>query len=130
MSFIDSLSSNFKNSLSGKTKFTYFGIGAYPVEFNRRIHGPYDPARFYGKPVTPFGQVKIGELPAWLSRRSLNPVAMSRAVSRGYWRWFHKYVAVRYGTAAPYVQFAVGLSALFYCINYKTIRLHSQAKYH
>ncbi|OQV11613.1 hypothetical protein BV898_14111 [Hypsibius exemplaris] len=48
----------------------------------------------------------------------------------GYWRWFHKYVAVRYGTAAPYMQFAVGLSALFYCINYKTIRLHSQAKYH
>ncbi|OWA51420.1 putative ATP synthase subunit f, mitochondrial [Hypsibius exemplaris] len=79
---------------------------------------------------TPFGQVKIGELPAWLSRRSLNPVAMSRAASRGYWRWFHKYVAMRYGTAAPYVQFAVGLSALFYCINYKSIRLHSQAKYH
>ncbi|OWA53751.1 hypothetical protein BV898_18173 [Hypsibius exemplaris] len=62
-------------------KFTYFGIGAYPVEYNRRIHGPYDQARFYGKPDTPFGQVKIWELPAWLSR-SLNPVAMSRAVSR------------------------------------------------
>ncbi|OQV11590.1 hypothetical protein BV898_14089 [Hypsibius exemplaris] len=47
-----------------------------------------------------------------------------------YWRSFHKYVAVRYGTAAPYVQFAVGLSTLFYCINYKTIRLFSHAKYH
>ncbi|OWA54728.1 putative ATP synthase subunit f, mitochondrial [Hypsibius exemplaris] len=99
-------------------KHTYFGIGAYPVEFNRRIHGPYDPPA-YTETDTPFGQVKIGMLPAWLSRRSLNPVAMSRAVSRGYWRWFHKYVAVRYMTAAPYVQFAVGLSAPFYCINYK-----------
>jgi len=26
-----------------------FGIGEYPAEFNAKVHGPYDPARFYGK---------------------------------------------------------------------------------
>jgi Mitochondrial F1F0-ATP synthase, subunit f len=26
-----------------------FGIGEYPPEFNPKVHGPYDPARFYGK---------------------------------------------------------------------------------
>lgn len=25
------------------------GIGEYPAEYNPSIHGPYDPARFYGK---------------------------------------------------------------------------------
>lgn len=24
-------------------------IGDYPVEYNPSIHGPYDPARYYGK---------------------------------------------------------------------------------
>ena len=23
--------------------------GNYPVEYNRAIHGPYDPSRYYGK---------------------------------------------------------------------------------
>lgn len=25
------------------------GFGEYPAEYNPKIHGPYDPARFYGK---------------------------------------------------------------------------------
>ncbi len=24
-------------------------FGNYPAEYNRAVHGPYDPARFYGK---------------------------------------------------------------------------------
>lgn len=27
----------------------YFGVGHYPKEYNPRVHGPYDPSRFYGK---------------------------------------------------------------------------------
>ena len=26
-----------------------WGIGAYPVEYSRPVHGPYDPSRYYGK---------------------------------------------------------------------------------
>lgn len=25
------------------------GFGDYPAAYNAKIHGPYDPARFYGK---------------------------------------------------------------------------------
>lgn len=25
------------------------GFGDYPAEYNAKVHGPYDPARFYGK---------------------------------------------------------------------------------
>lgn len=24
-------------------------IGDYPIEYDRKLHGPYDPARYYGK---------------------------------------------------------------------------------
>lgn len=25
------------------------GFGEYPADYNPKVHGPYDPARFYGK---------------------------------------------------------------------------------
>lgn len=25
------------------------GFGDYPAEYNPKVHGPYDPARYYGK---------------------------------------------------------------------------------
>ncbi|CAA9993095.1 unnamed protein product [Nesidiocoris tenuis] len=58
-------------------------IGDYPAEYNPRIHGPYDPARFYGKPDTPFGQVKLGDLGSWLARRNKSPQAIAGVFSRG-----------------------------------------------
>lgn len=30
------------------------GFGDYPAEYNPKVHGPYDPARFYGKREFPF----------------------------------------------------------------------------
>jgi len=38
------------------------GIGDYPAEYNPKVHGPYDPARYYGTPDKPFGQLKLGEV--------------------------------------------------------------------
>lgn len=38
------------------------GFGCYPEWYNRAVHGPYDPARYYGPKDTPFGQVKLSEL--------------------------------------------------------------------
>jgi len=37
-------------------------IGDYPAEYNPKVHGPYDPARYYGTPDTPFSQLKLGEV--------------------------------------------------------------------
>ena len=36
---------------------------------------------------TPFGQVKLGELPGWLLSSSKNPLDFPRMVARGWWRW-------------------------------------------
>ena len=33
------------------------GFGELPKEYNKAVHGPYDPAIFYGKKDTPLGQV-------------------------------------------------------------------------
>merc|ERR1711862_96015 len=68
-----------------------FGIGELPKEYNIKVHGPYDPATYYGPKDTPLGQVKVKELPGWLARRGKSPIAIGRAMSRAHWRWAHKY---------------------------------------
>merc|ERR1711913_77900 len=74
-----------------------FGIGELPKDYNPKVHGPYDPAIYYGPRDKAFGDVKISELPGWLARRSKTPVGMGRAMSRAYWRWSHKYVLPKVG---------------------------------
>lgn len=29
-------------------------FGDYPAEYNPKVHGPYDPARYYGKGMTDY----------------------------------------------------------------------------
>lgn len=151
-------------------------FGDYPAEYDAKIHGPYDPARYYGKrklnfmftieillkcimPLhnhdhkpdkkiemfcpfnlcshlifylkllsnqrnladTPFSQVKVGEIGAWLSRRDKNPRALVAAVSRAWWRWNHKYVLPKRGGIAPFFQLVTASMAFFYVINYGKI---------
>jgi hypothetical protein len=33
------------------------GLGELPKEYNKAVHGPYDPAVFYGKKDVPLSQV-------------------------------------------------------------------------
>ncbi|OQR75593.1 mitochondrial ATP synthase F chain-like [Tropilaelaps mercedesae] len=105
-------------------------IGDYPIEYNRKVHGPYDPARYYGKPDTPLSEVRISELGAWLNRRNKTPQAMVAACSRAYWRWQHKYLLPRYTTFAPIAQALVASSLFFYYINYSKLQVHRKYKYH
>ncbi|XP_021695303.1 putative ATP synthase subunit f, mitochondrial [Aedes aegypti] len=35
-------------------------FGDYPAKYNPKIHGPYDPVRYYGKPDTPGEVDRIG----------------------------------------------------------------------
>ena len=58
-------------------------LGNLPPGYNKAVHGPYDPAVFYGKQDIPLSQVKVYQLPAWLARRQFyNPIAYGRALSR------------------------------------------------
>merc|ERR1712018_884221 len=109
---------------------TMFGLGELPKEYNKAVHGPYDPAVFYGKPDTPLAQVKLGELPGWLGRRSKNPVDWGRACSRAYWRFLHKYAFPRNSGLTPIIQMSAMTIALFYCMNYDKFKHHRNFKYH
>merc|ERR1712242_266050 len=101
-----------------------FGLGELPKEYNLKVHGPYDPATYYGPKDTPLGQVKVKELPGWLARRGRSPIAMGRAMSRAHWRWAHKYwLPVRAGVAGP-IQFGMAASAFFYFLNYAKMVHH------
>nr|ACO15294.1 ATP synthase subunit f, mitochondrial [Caligus clemensi] len=106
------------------------GLGELPAEYNRAVHGPYDPAVYYGKKDTKFGDVKLKELPSWLSRRSFSPVAMGRAMSRGYWRWAHKFYFPRNAGAAAIIQVIAATSLVSYIVNFKRISHHKNRKYH
>uniref|UniRef100_A0A336JVX2 CSON009990 protein n=1 Tax=Culicoides sonorensis TaxID=179676 RepID=A0A336JVX2_CULSO len=105
-------------------------FGDYPAEYNPKVHGPYDPARYYGKPDTPFSQVKLSELGEWFSRRNKSPQAVAGAVSRAFWRWQHAYAQPRRAGIAPVFQVIVGSMIFFYCINYGKLRHHRNYKYH
>jgi len=108
-----------------------FGLGALPKGYDKAIHGPYDPAVFYGKADIPLSQVKVYQLPAWLLRKQFyNPMAYGRAVSRAYWRWNHKYQLPKHSGLTPALQMTAGLVAAFYLINYSNISHHKNQKYH
>ena len=94
------------------------GLGQLPEGYNRKIHGPYDPARWYGKPATPFGQVLVKDVPSWLLQRSWTPMAIGRAFSRAYWRWLDHSYFPRSATLAWPLQLAFGTMTFSYILNY------------
>ncbi|XP_015610278.1 putative ATP synthase subunit f, mitochondrial [Cephus cinctus] len=106
------------------------GFGEYPAEYNPSVHGTYDPARYYGKPDTPFSQVKLGDLGAWFSRRKKSPQATAALISRAFWRWQHKYIQPKRSGIAGFFHITFAAMAFFYTINYKKIKAHRNYKYH
>jgi len=106
-------------------------FGNLPPEYNKAVHGPYDPAVFYGKKDLPLREVKVYQLPAWLLRRQFyNPIAYGRAVSRAYWRWNHKYQLPKHCGLTPMLQLTAGLMGVFYLLNFNALQHHKNEKYH
>ncbi|XP_012231157.1 putative ATP synthase subunit f, mitochondrial isoform X2 [Linepithema humile] len=105
-------------------------IGGYPAEYDPVRHGPYDPARYYGKADTPFLDLKLNEITGWISRRQKTPQAVAGVFSRAFWRWQHKYVQPKRNGIAPFFHVAVGSMIFFYWINYSKMRHHKNYKYH
>merc|ERR1711976_768695 len=106
------------------------GIGQYPPEFNPKVHGPYNPATNYGKPDIKLADVKVGELGAWMGRRNYHPLAMGRALGRGYWQWAQKWLLTKKPGFAPVGQFILVLSGFFYVNLYHGLKSHRHVKYH
>ncbi|KAL7301352.1 putative ATP synthase subunit f, mitochondrial [Trichogramma pretiosum] len=106
------------------------GFGDYPKEYNPSVHGPYDPARYYGPQDTKFFDLKLGEVGAWFGRRQKTPQALAGAISRCWWRWQHNYVHPKRTGIAPFFQLAVGGMVFFYVLNYNRLKHHKNYKYH
>lgn len=79
---------------------------------------------------TPFGELKLGEIGAWLGRRDKNPKAAIGAVSRAWWRYQHKYIFPKRTGIAPFFQMVFGGMVFFYWLNYDRIKHHKNYKYH
>merc|ERR1712170_12257 len=107
-----------------------FGFGNTPAEYNVKVHGPYNPALWYGKPHTRFRDVKIGELPAWFMRRSFHPLAIGRSMGRGYWRWLNTWVHPRKAGPAWLYHIVVGMATVYGISYLDFTRNHHIAKYH
>merc|ERR1712079_437369 len=98
--------------------FKMFGIGELPKDYKPKVHGPYDPAVYYGPKDKAFGNVKLAELPGWLGRRGMyTPMGINRAMSRAFWRWNHKYMLPKYAGVTGTMQLAAGACVFFYLIN-------------
>ncbi|XP_053202508.1 putative ATP synthase subunit f, mitochondrial [Panonychus citri] len=73
--------------MSGNPIINYWkSLNCYPPEYNRAIHGPYDPRINYAFKDTPLMQVKLGELPSWIMRRKMTPHSMAAAITRHFHR--------------------------------------------
>jgi len=105
-------------------------LGLKPKEFNQKIHGYYKPWHFYGKPDTPFGDLKLTEIPGWLARREKGLTPFVRLISRAAWRWKLKYAIPRYSGGAAILQLLLVGSALGYTLHLPHHMLQQQFIYH
>lgn len=119
---------NFQDRPAGSYKID--NIGDYPCEYNPKVHGPYNPARFYGTPDMPFSQLKLCEVTDWVKRRNKSPKSIAGLFSRAYWRWSHQYVQPKRSTAAPLIHYIAGMMIIFYIMNYGKIIRERHYKYH
>ncbi|XP_069124768.1 putative ATP synthase subunit f, mitochondrial [Argopecten irradians] len=72
-------------------------VGKYDPLYNPRVHGTFNPSRYYGKPDKPIMDVKMKELPSWIWRRNCTPIGAARAVGRGFWSFKLKYISCKNG---------------------------------
>jgi len=106
-------------------------IGLLPKGYDKNIHGPYVPWRYYGKPDTAFKDVKLGEFVSWFRRRNKRPKAIVQAVSRNYWYWVHRHVDCRYPNMAWVWQFCLAFAFTMYWVRYQPLHsVHTTARYH
>ncbi|KAG9510124.1 putative ATP synthase subunit f, mitochondrial, partial [Fragariocoptes setiger] len=106
-------------------------FGNYPVEYNRKIHGPFYPWVNYGKRDTPLNEVKLGELTQWLKRRDMTPQAMTSSISRVVNYWQHKWIHPRYGSYFAACCHVFIISSFVSMLNmYGYLKTHRNHKYH
>ncbi|CAK9290523.1 unnamed protein product [Gordionus sp. m RMFG-2023] len=106
------------------------GVGYYPPEYEPKIHGPYYPWRYYGKPDIKFGDLKLKEIWSWLGRRSFSPSAIYNCGSRNFHYYHYKWIDTKVGIAAPAYHFAVSAMLLSYVLFFSRYYYERKRKHH
>nr|AHZ64887.1 ATP synthase subunit f [Tetranychus cinnabarinus] len=105
-------------------------FNCYPPEYNRAIHGPYDPRINYACKDKGILDVKLNELPSWLMRRRFTPSAMAGVMSRHFYRsCHHHFIAVRSRSNMFFTVLLI-TAAMGYVFQLHTMSHHRRYKYH
>ncbi|XP_063962135.1 ATP synthase subunit f, mitochondrial-like [Lytechinus pictus] len=75
-------------------------------------------------------EVKLGQLPRWLSTCSFTPAGLVRALGRGRTRYYNKYINVVRGNIAPVGQFIATFVVLNYMWRFRVEKEHRLRKHH
>lgn len=118
--------------MAGKHPDNYCPVfGNYPKEYNRAVHGTYQPWVNYGPKDTPFGDVKLGEFKTWFARRQKTPAAAVAVASR----WFHnfdrRWLDTKYGSMSKgFFQVIVMSCTMSLLLSYGYYKAERNHKYH
>lgn len=97
-------------------------LNCYPPEYNRAVHGPFDPRRNYAFKDTPWTEVKLGELPGWLKRRNYSPRAIFQLIGRAPYRTMEHHVLPVRGKINILLILGIMTSVIGYVLQYNHLR--------
>ncbi|KAM4632008.1 ATP synthase F(0) complex subunit f, mitochondrial [Discoglossus pictus] len=75
-------------------------------------------------------EVKLGQLPNWLTSRDFTPNGIIAAIRRGHTRYFNKYIDVKRGGIGGVAMLVAGYVVLSYVWEYDHIKHDRWRKYH
>ncbi|XP_014812060.1 PREDICTED: uncharacterized protein C17orf80 homolog isoform X1 [Calidris pugnax] len=75
-------------------------------------------------------EVRLGELPAWLTTRDFSPRGLLGGVQKAWSSYYNKYINVKRGGPAGISMLLAGYCLLSYSWNYQHIKCHRWRKYH
>ncbi|NXF66956.1 ATPK synthase, partial [Ciccaba nigrolineata] len=78
----------------------------------------------------PLMDVKLGELPAWLTTCNFSPLRLLGGVQKAWSSYYDKYINVKRGGPAGISMLLAGYCLLSYGWNYQHIKCHRWRKYH
>ncbi|XP_075436198.1 mitochondrial nucleoid-associated protein 1 isoform X2 [Ascaphus truei] len=74
--------------------------------------------------------VRLGELPSWLSHHSFLPTELPRVLQKAWGRYHGRYSHVRRGGVGSLTMLLAGYCALSYAWNYEHIKRDRWRRYH
>lgn len=113
-----------------KTLVEQWGWGCYPEGYNRAVHGPYNPAKYYGPPDLKLSEVKLADLGSWIARREKSPQAFTAMMSRFHHRWLNAFWVPKKANASGLFQLIFFMSATSYLASWGHLKHHKNRKYH